>query len=446
MRLTDNLITKFKRRTAARSLRPKRKTPAKEGETKTVSKVRSGRNLGRWIPIIIALIILGSILVNFVLPSLIDVLTLDFHRDPTDGNVTLSEWNGNSRLIVLLAGIDKHGDYSFVDAISLLVVDPENKTLGIFGINPDINIFSQSAGREVNLRTVFNNKYTQGKQAKVLIEAIENLVAVRIDRYALVDSDKFANLEQVLQPVQVQLGYSLHDPDVNAKYSGSFGWNSGNTTVANQEFLPFISADANGRNEQLARNQLLYGEIVKSLHSFATVIRFPAVYQAFTEDLRSNLTKQDTLFIAAALWGIRSDQIKTAYTKTASLIRQTDLGVYASYDPAFESIDRDLSNLLFNFNIAHEQPRIEVLNGSSVRGLASSRSRWVTNSGGRVVFFGNSQETEAKTKIYVTDPERYPSTLRELERIFNGKVEYVYSEYMHKHIGDIIVVIGDDYQ
>jgi anionic cell wall polymer biosynthesis LytR-Cps2A-Psr (LCP) family protein len=445
MRLTDNLITKFKRRTAARSLRPKKKTPPKEGG-EPVHKSGNSRSLGRWIPIIISLIILGSVLVNFVLPSLIDILSLDFHRDPTDGNVALTEWNGNSRLILLLAGIDKHGDYSFVDAISLLVVDPENKTLGIFGINPDINIFSQSAGRAVNLRTVFNNKYTQGKQAKVLIEAIENLVAVRIDRYALVDSDKFVNLEQVLQPVQVQLGYSLHDPDVNHKYSGSFGWNSGNASVSNQEFLPFISADANGRNEQLGRNQQLYGEIIKSLHSFSTVIRFPSVYQAFVEAIRSNLSKQDSFFIAAALWGIRSDQIKTAYTKTASLIRQTDLGVYPSYEPAFESIDRDLANLLYNFKIAREQPRIEVLNASVVRGLASSRSRWVTNSGGRVVYFGNSQETEAKTKIYITDPEKYPNTLHELERIFNGKVEYVYSDYIHKHIGDIIVVIGDDYQ
>jgi len=83
-----------------------------------------------------------------------------------------------------------------------------------------------------------------------------------------------------------------------------------------------------------------------------------------------------------------------------------------------------------------------------VRGLASSRARWITNSGGRVIYFGNSPESEDITKVYVNkgDFEKYEKTLTEIEKIFNGKIEYSDEEYKYKHLGDIVIIIGEEYE
>jgi len=310
----------------------------------------------------------------------------------------------------------------------------------------DLNIFSQSAGKVVNIRTVYNLREAKGKEARVLIEAVENLLAVRIDRYLITDTTAFAELSGALQPISLKLDSNVYDKDLAKRFDGVEGWKAGTTEVEAKLIPAFAAADVNGRNDQLNRQTAIIAEMIKSMDSFQNLLNFPAFFEKITANVRTDLTKKDAFFIAGALWGIRSDQFKSGYTKMSSMVKVSNFGVYGRYEPAFDGIDKDLASILYDFDIAREQSRVEVLNGSGVRGLATSRSRWITNTGGRVVFFGNSLETEEKTKIFVSEPEKYPYTLKELERIFNGKVEYPGYDYVHKHIGEIVVVIGKEYQ
>ena len=84
------------------------------------------------------------------------------------------------------------------------------------------------------------------------------------------------------------------------------------------------------------------------------------------------------------------------------------------------------------------------MNGSSIKGLAANRARWITNIGARVINVGNSYENEQKTKIYCDNPQMFIFTIKELQRIFDNKALLIKKDYSGRHVGDIIIVIGND--
>jgi hypothetical protein len=110
--------------------------------------------------------------------------------------------------------------------------------------------------------------------------------------------------------------------------------------------------------------------------------------------------------------------------------------------PDIEVIDKDINNIFFDLEVFKEQARIEVLNASGIRGLATNRSRWVKNIGGRVIQVGNSFEPSDITKIYVKEIEKYPITITELTRFLGEDTQIITKEYPNRHVGDIVIILG----
>lgn len=395
--------------------------------------------------IVVALILL--LLVYIAVPYAYAILTFEIKRDASDGGGEITPWYGTNRLITLVIGTDQTDlEHEFIDAMALVVVDPEFSTVGVFGINPDLNLYVKSIDARLNVRTFLNNYKTEGSEIKYLKEAVENLLAVRLDRYLKVSDDGFTKITEKLEPVSVDLDYDVKDEDVFERTGedGFTGWNAGKQLVWPNQFVAFLASDVNGINDQADRQAQLYAGIIKDIDSPVTLSNLPSILNSFKAHVKSDLSREELFLMSRTALGLRTDQIKLGFTRQSSLLGGRTAGLYDRYDPVSDSIDNDLESILYDFSIAMEQARVEILNGSGIRGLASSRSRWMTNSGGRVVHFGNSLEVEEITKIYVDDREQFPATLREIERIFNGKVVYSDTQYRHKHIGDIIVVIGKD--
>ncbi|KXK26605.1 MAG: putative transcriptional regulator YvhJ [candidate division WS6 bacterium OLB20] len=364
-------------------------------------------------------------------------------RAEGEGTLDASEqWDGSSRLIMLAVGEDRISEkHRFIDALALIVVDPERQELGVFTIHPDIDVFVPELGRTVTLRTVLNLQEAKGREIEAIVRAVEVLMAVKIDRYIDTDEEGFSAFAAAFEPVPVNLAYNLEDADITDSSGRVMGWSSGGDTVYQSEFVGFLSTDQFGKDSQLARQSEFFAELIAGVDSFRTAANLPALLERFQQHVTTNLTKEEVLMLGRHVWGLRRDQIKLGYTRASSLLMTEDGSIYDRFTPVYDSIDKDISSILYNFAMAKEQARIEVYNGSGVRGMAGSRARWLTNSGGRVVQVGNARDEEV-TKIYVERPERYPLTLHEIERVFGGEVIYSDSPYERKHIGDIIVVIG----
>jgi anionic cell wall polymer biosynthesis LytR-Cps2A-Psr (LCP) family protein len=102
------------------------------------------------------------------------------------------EWFGQNDL--LLIGTDTTStNHKFVDHLSIYSLDPRENILSIFILNPDIKVTQATIGYTLNYRTIMNNRSIEGDKIETLIKSVENLLALKIDRYILADKNTFAN-------------------------------------------------------------------------------------------------------------------------------------------------------------------------------------------------------------------------------------------------------------
>lgn len=357
------------------------------------------------------------------------------------------EWNRGERLNLLLIGVDDLSqDNKFVDSIALMVVDPDAEQVGIFNINPDLAAYSPALRKTIYIRSAFNESNDEVDGLTNTIEAVENLLAIRVDKYILMDKDGFNNATQSFQAARIDFQQKIHDQDLAKLDSKVLGWDSGKQSIYPDEFLALLAADELGKNDQLNRQLDFYRSQIENINSVNSYIHISNLLDDIADNIYTNMTEFEFYRLLWELRSLRSDQVKVAYTRQESMIKSDAFGIYPRYEPILENIDQDLSSILFNTDILKEQAKIEVLNGSGVSGLAYNRARWITNMGGRVILYSNSPVQEPITKIYVDDKEKFPNTLNGIERVFNGKIEYPQQEYQYKHVGDIIIVIGEEYE
>jgi hypothetical protein len=207
-----------------------------------------------------------------------------------------------------------------------------------------------------------------------------------------------------------------------------------------------LAADVDGKDSQIYRSGLFIKESLRNVDSLETVFALPKILPGVSSAVKTNISFKETVRMLILLKGIRSDQIKVAYTKSNSTVWVGRNGIYEVRSSVPERIDADLEAILLDSRNVAEQATVEIFNGSGVPGLASSRARRINNAGVRVINVGNSFDIFEQTTIYVIDKERFPNSLRTIEHVFSGNVVYAEDAYKYKHIGDIVVIIGEKYE
>jgi len=370
---------------------------------------------------------------------------LDFQPQTFQGNSeVVKNWNGKDRLIASVIGLDQTSTkHNFVDAIFILIIDPTENEVGIFSLSPDILLNSTNNGfkAQTSIRTALNQ---QDFDIRELNNSLEDLLAVKIDRYLISTNNKFYEFSKFLTPVILELSSEINDTDV--KVNNSYAkWQKGTNVIYPNEFLAFLAVDEGGIENQLNRQVELYKSIIIELDSLKTIFNLPKLAESFSENFYTNFSKNELQNLFFTIWGLRSDQIKIGYSRLQSLNITSSSNIYPLYEPIRASLDKDLSSVLYNFKIAKEQARVELYNASGKSGVANTKARWLTNSGTRVVRVGNYSKNIDSTIVYVKEPEKYQNTLNEIKRVFGGNVLISQSEFEDKHIGDIIVLIGKNF-
>jgi len=375
------------------------------------------------------------------------MLSLNFHRDPSDTR-DLANINDSSRVTILLIGLDKTDEYNpFIDALSILTYDFSSKKIGIFAINPDIEVYSSKYKKNIHLRTIYGVAEADGNEVPFTIDIVESLFALRIDRYVTMDIEGFQTVFSQVDSFPEKIQNDINDADLTKFGSLNEEIKAGSSVVDTDAFLSLVVADNNGVDNKLNNQSIFISGVLRNISSFNNIIKSIRLLDTIDDCLYTDLSTKEFFQLLFEFRSVHQDQVKIAYTRSTSLIKQKkSFGIYSKYSPILDGLDSDLSTILFNSVILKEQAGIEVLNGSGVRGLASSRARWIQNAGGRVVHFGNSIDSSDKTYIYIVKSEKYPNTLVELDKVFNGKSVILNEEYKYKHFGDIVVVIGKEYE
>ena len=465
VKLLSNIKNKFRRVTNQLSFKRKSKEQHKQfhQEKDLSSNDKSNRKplwFLSWFKIspkfIFSLLIIGIVgLFLYQVVLLVEAL-VGFQTKPYTGYSQIPvvreqvkyEWQGDTKITIVIVGTDKVDvDHVFVDALGIYNVDPVEKKLSVFMINPDLRVYVSAVGREVNFRTVFTDPNLSGDRAVILKNAVAALLAIRVDRYIVVDKADFAKYTTAMNPVKVNVKQDISDPDTLVLSGSKIAeWKKGEQSIRGDSFLEFLASDINGRNDQLERQQSFFASLPFEQISLGTVLNLPQLINKFSDYFYTDLSKNELFTLIPKALDIKEDNLKRGYTHAASYQKVNTTSFYTIYIPILERIDQDINNIFFDLKIFKEQARIEVLNSSNVKGLANSRARWIANLGARIIKVGNGLGGLEKTKIYCAEPDKYIYTINELNRVFNFKAELIKQEYPNRHMGDIIIELGNTYE
>jgi hypothetical protein len=273
------------------------------------------------------------------------------------------------------------------------------------------------------------------------------LLAIKIDKYIIFDIKSFNNLAKYLPPLKIRLDSSLKDPDTanlpNKQYKQ---WNSGENIIRGGDLVELLASNNNGSNEQLSRQGDVLKNLVENIFNISLIFNIPQIVKEFNEgSFYTDFNKTEILSLLISMSQLKENDFKVGYTKSTAYYKVPYVSYYPVFAVDYSKLDQDVLNIFSDMNIFKEQARIELLNSSSVIGLAANRGRWISNTGARIIKIGNSFENEPTTKIYCENPSKFEYTIKELQRIFSYKAQLITKDYPNRHVGDIIVVIGEDY-
>ncbi len=131
--------------------------------------------------------------------------------------VVLEPWDGQSRLTVLMMGIDRRpGETGLsyrTDTMVLLSLDPRTGDIGMLSIPRDMWVSVPGYGeRRVNEPMVLGELYQAGYGPRLAMETVQYNLGIRVNHYLVVDFAAFMTIVDSLGGIDVDVPYTINDP------------------------------------------------------------------------------------------------------------------------------------------------------------------------------------------------------------------------------------------
>lgn len=441
----QNLFIKIKRRIKLGKGRRKKKVTG-VSFFKVKKKVKKGGSRKADLKnVIILLLFIGFFMFLFIwccfcMYRLISIKFSKAYKDESVGNN--EEWSGDGRINILLVGMDtREGEFGFADALTVIMIDPYEHSIGIFNINPDISIYLPKQKKYVKFRNLYNIGVIDSDEVPIrsLIHEIEMLLSIKINRYIMVDEERLVNLTEVLGGIYVNNVSAIEDSDILVN-GGDFKLESGNYRLNGEDFLNYLKADDDGvENKFIRQINGLEGFLKRSV-SYITLIKLPAFLDELSSGVYTDFSKQEFIYLAYEI--IRFKDIRSAFIRMSSLKEREGIDD-VNYLPIYEELDQDIQKVFIDSRVGKEQARVEIFNSTNIKGLAAFRARWLKNIGIDVIRVGDSSYVFERTTIFTREKGKYLDTIDAVKNSFNEDIEIKEGE-MPSWVctGDVIVVLG----
>lgn len=385
----------------------------------------------------------------------------------TAGGPPAVPWDGNSRISVLVMGLDSReedsDDIPRTDTMILFSLDPQSRTAGMLSIPRDLWVeipgFDYS---KINTAYRLGEVYNVADRGPGLaLSTAENLLGMEIDYYAMVDFNAFEDFIDELGGITVSVPEKIViDP---------LGKHNTETLKAGENLLPGYLAlayarsrntsgsdfDRAGRQQQVImaiRDRILSAEMLPTL-----IKNSPALYQSLSAGISSNLTLMQLVRLAWVAQQIPEENIRQGVIG----VDQVDFAY--SYDgqdilrPLPDEI-RQLRDQIFTITgpvvpmapqsdpqelVDEEYATLLVLNGTYTPGLASQTADYLRSSGLTVTEPGNADENYLMTTII--DYTGNPHTVEMIVELMSISPENVFHRYDVTGQADVVVIAGEDW-
>ena len=376
-------------------------------------------------------------------------------------------WDGERPINVLVMGLDYRdwesgGGAPRTDTMILLSLDPANRTAGMLSIPRDLWVkIPGFEPNKINTAYRLGEIYrVEGGGAGLAMRAVQSLLGMNIDYYALIDFGAFerfideiggvkldAPTEIKVDPMGpklpkvVQPGVQVLPGDLALAYARARGTEGGDFDRAERQQQVIMGI----------RNRLLDRRTLPSL-----IRRAPVLYSTIASGVRTNLTLFQVIRLAwlarqvpeeniqrgaigpnQATFGNAEDgqEILVPIPKAILFLRDEIFTTSGPIVPAATETDR--MSL-----IDAEDASISLLNGTSEPGLAADAAATLQDAGLTNLNPGNANEIYTQTRLI--DYTGNPHTVAYLTELLQIDPGNVYSRYDVSSIYDIVILLGQD--
>lgn len=376
-------------------------------------------------------------------------------------------WDGNSRINVLVMGLDyrdwESDDIPRTDTLILFSLDPESRTAGMLSIPRDLwvdipGFDHNKINQAYRLGEVYN---VDGRGPGQAMLTVEELLGMEIDYYAQVDFLAFEEFIDELGGVSVTISEEIQVDPLGA--DNTLVLSPGEQVLPGWIALAYARArntigsdfDRAQRQQQVVmgiRNRILTADLLPGL-----IKNSPAIYESLSSGISTNLTLTQLVRLAWVAHQIEEanirqgvigvDQVEFAFSYDGQDILRPLMNeilqlrdeIFSIYGPVVPLATEAVSEEL----VIEEFASVRILNGTLSPGLASSTTDYLRDSGIDVTEPANAETRYANTILI--DYTGNPHTVEMIVSLMSIDPENVFHRFDVSGPADIVVVVGDDW-
>jgi LCP family protein required for cell wall assembly len=381
----------------------------------------------------------------------------------------LPRWNGNERLNVLLLGIDQRegeeGPWR-TDTMMVLTLDPVTMSAGMLSIPRDlwVTLPGYDEQNRINNAHFYGDAlgYPGGGPGLARDTVTWNL-GVPVHFYVRINFTAFETLIDEIGGIDIYIPQTIDDPyypDEGYGYDPFYlkaGWQhlDGKTALRYARTRVTFGGDFDRGQRQQAVIMAVRDRVIKLDQLPRLITRAPTLLKALGDALRTDMSLEQAVQLAQLAAEIDPQQIVTAV-------------IDHNYTSAWETPDgaqvlvpnreamRELRDLLFPGpqmaggkvtvaeQLAEENARVAVLNGSDISGLARHTGDYLASQGFKVVEIGDASSLSENTLIVDYTSKRFTS--KQLATLLKLPLSSVVSGSSPTGDYDVVLILGNDFE
>lgn len=401
--------------------------------------------------------------------------------DPTGAGVTdqpgattplFPAWNTPGRINILLLGIDQRPQekgYYRTDTMIVLTADPSTGDVGMLSLPRDLWVTIPGQGEaRINTAHVYGdlNKYPGGGPG-LAKETVSLLLGQPIHYYVRINFEGFRKLIEEIGCIEIDVPRDIDDPtfpDDNYGYDPFFIAAGHYCMDANTALKYARTRHADSDFGRMERQQqvilAIKNKVLDSGQLPRLISRAPALLSALSESFQSDLPAGQLITMANLARRLNTDNMRRLVfdramavgtitsTGASVLLPQMDVigpAVDAFFNPSPAPTPTPIADLAVRDQLALEQARVAVLNGSSDPDLGQLAAEWLTAQGYQVIGFAEADRNDyAQTQIIASDNK--PFTARQLVDLLAIGDENIRPATSANPSVDIQLILGADFR
>lgn len=383
----------------------------------------------------------------------------------------LQPWSGEERINFLFMGVDVRCNEegpTHTDSIMIVTIDPLAQSAALLSLPRDLWVEIPGFGVDrINQAHYFGQayEYPGGGQA-LAMETVESLLGIPVDYYVTVDFQGFIDAVDLIGGIVVQVPEAIDDPNYPDNCYGyePFSIPAGTQRVNGETALKFARTRATfgGDVDRAERQQqvlLAVRDQVLRVDQFPRLlVQAPQFWQAFQDNVSTNLALDDAMELALLVRGIPQENIRTAVLDYNYVYNETTPDGRQVLVPLRNEI-RTLRDELFTVppaptpvledlpqRMIEENARVAIYNGTAVFGLAAETQSYLEKLNVNVSEIGNADSSALKTS-QIIDTGSHPNTVQFLiQEMQIPPLNLSYDETpLAADAYDVLVIVGNDW-